>query len=75
MLALHPKEQDVVIDLTGDNDEDPELKHALELSMASEQGPSLVPSDRAPDPNWAVVPSNVGHASIPKKYHFIVLRL
>ena len=60
-LAYHPKDQDVVIDLTGDQDEDPELKHALQLSMETEQQKTTFgPSDRAPSPSWAVVPSNVG---------------
>lgn len=47
-----------VIDLTKD-DEDKELSRAIAESM-KEQGPTTFgPSNRAPDPNWAVVPSNV----------------
>ncbi|OCB89209.1 hypothetical protein A7U60_g3695 [Sanghuangporus baumii] len=50
-----------VIDLTADNDSD--LSRALQLSL--EQGQSqrmegnFRRTDRAPDPNWAMVPSNV----------------
>lgn len=46
-----------VIDLTGDED-DADLSRALKASL-EDQGPTFGPSDRAPDPNWAVVPSNV----------------
>ncbi|TFY81122.1 hypothetical protein EWM64_g2892 [Hericium alpestre] len=38
--------------------EDKDLRQALEASMQTESA-KLVPSDRAPDPNWAMVPSNV----------------
>jgi len=58
------------IDLTGD-DNDEEMKRALQLSMTMSNSVNAVaaasntqtaqfkPSDRAPDPNWAMVPSNV----------------
>ncbi|KAH8083351.1 hypothetical protein BXZ70DRAFT_958549 [Cristinia sonorae] len=45
-----------IIDLTGDNDED--ISRALAASLQDMES-TLRPSDRAPDPNWAVVPSNV----------------
>ncbi|THH02020.1 hypothetical protein EW026_g774 [Hermanssonia centrifuga] len=45
-----------IIDLTGD--EDDEMSRALKASL-EDQGPAFGPSNRAPDPNWAVVPSNV----------------
>ncbi|THH29499.1 hypothetical protein EUX98_g4690 [Antrodiella citrinella] len=44
-----------VIDLTGDGED--ALSRALELSLRDQ--PTFGPSDRAPDPSWAVVPSNV----------------
>lgn len=43
-----------VIDLTGDE----ELSQALQASL-NEANPNFGPSDRAPDPNWAMVSSNV----------------
>ncbi|KAF9011795.1 hypothetical protein BDQ17DRAFT_1420208 [Cyathus striatus] len=49
-----------VIDLTGDNDD--EFSRALQMSLTTapnEQEPKFGPSDRAPDPNWQMVPSNV----------------
>jgi hypothetical protein len=61
ILASKP-EKDTVIDLTGD-DGNVELKRALEASLSTSAYPppsQLRPSDRAPDPNWAMVPSNVG---------------
>ncbi|KAI9513480.1 hypothetical protein F5148DRAFT_1302495 [Russula earlei] len=55
-----------IIDLTGD-DERVELRRALHASLStSAYGPSASqfgPSDRAPDPNWAMVPSNVEQPS------------
>lgn len=57
-LVHRAKDQDAVIDLTGEHDEDPELKRALQLSMEGEREPVFRQSDRAPDLNWAVVPSN-----------------
>jgi hypothetical protein len=61
ILASKP-ERDTVIDLTGD-DGNAELKRALEASLSTSAYPpsssQLRPSDRAPDPNWAMVPSNV----------------
>ncbi|KAK7444509.1 hypothetical protein VKT23_015188 [Stygiomarasmius scandens] len=62
------------IDLTGD-DNDEEMKRALQLSMTMSDSVNAVaaasntqtaqfkPSDRAPDPNWAMVPSNVATQS------------
>lgn len=55
-VASKPEKESPVIDLTGD--EDQELSRALQASM-EDQGPKFGPSSRAPDPNWAVVPSNV----------------
>ncbi|KAL5497943.1 hypothetical protein ACEPAH_2874 [Sanghuangporus vaninii] len=50
-----------VIDLTADNDSD--LSRALQLSLEQEQSQRMEgnfrQTDRAPDPNWAMVPSNV----------------
>ncbi len=60
ILASKP-ERDNVIDLTGD-DESVELKRALEVSLFTSAYPpssQFRPSNRAPDPNWAMVPSNV----------------
>ncbi|KAH9035003.1 hypothetical protein EDB85DRAFT_1945300 [Lactarius pseudohatsudake] len=61
-----PERDKSVIDLTGD-DENSELRRALEASLSpSAYGPStsqLRPSERAPDPNWAMVPSNVEQPS------------
>jgi hypothetical protein len=45
-----------LIDLTTDDDED--LSRALKASL-QDQGSTFGPSERAPDPNWAMVPSNV----------------
>ncbi|KAG1752094.1 hypothetical protein EDB19DRAFT_1903493 [Suillus lakei] len=46
------------IDLTGDDDS--ELSRALKASLetASQEGPMFGPSERPPDANWAMVPSN-----------------
>ena len=60
MLASKP-ERDAVIDLTED-DGSVELKRALEASLSTaayQSSSQFRPSDRAPDPNWAMVPSNV----------------
>ncbi|KAI0718526.1 hypothetical protein C8T65DRAFT_638279 [Cerioporus squamosus] len=46
-----------VIDLTKDDDE--ELARALRASLEDQGTTQFGPSERAPDPNWAVVPSNV----------------
>ncbi|PCH34125.1 hypothetical protein WOLCODRAFT_113208 [Wolfiporia cocos MD-104 SS10] len=55
-----------VIDLTAD--EDTELSRALQASL-EDQGPAYTPtfgpSNRAPDPNWAVVPSNATSLQVP----------
>ena len=45
------------IDLTGD-DESEDLKRAMAMSL-EDTAPTFGPSNRAPDPNWAMVPSNV----------------
>ncbi|KAL1939454.1 hypothetical protein VTO73DRAFT_10010 [Trametes versicolor] len=45
-----------VIDLTKDDGDD-ELARALKASL-EDQSTSFAPSTRAPDPNWAMVPSN-----------------
>lgn len=57
-IASKPENSHSVIDLTAD-DEDKELSRALAASL-EDQAPHFGPSNRAPDPNWAVVPSNVG---------------
>ncbi|KAI8972449.1 hypothetical protein BD414DRAFT_560365 [Trametes punicea] len=46
-----------VIDLTKDDD-DNDLARALQASLEEHQAPTFGPSNRAPDPNWAMVPSN-----------------
>ncbi|KAG1903591.1 uncharacterized protein F5891DRAFT_77642 [Suillus fuscotomentosus] len=48
------------IDLTGDDDNNDELSRALKASLetASQEGPIFGPSERPPDANWAMVPSN-----------------
>lgn len=46
-----------MIDLTKDDGDD-ELARALKASL-EDQSTSFAPSTRAPDPNWAMVPSNV----------------
>jgi len=48
-----------VVDLTGEDEDDPQLRHAMELSMGSQTTPQFQRSDRAPDPNWQMVRSNV----------------
>jgi hypothetical protein len=66
LVASKPEKDKTVIDLTGDDER--ELRHAL-ASLASSQYESsasqLRPSERAPDPNWAMVPSNVCTISFP----------
>ena len=61
-IASKPERDKSIIDLTGD-EEKSELRRALEASLStSAYGPSTTqfrPSQRAPDPNWAMVPSNV----------------
>ncbi|KAG1743750.1 uncharacterized protein EDB91DRAFT_1247238 [Suillus paluster] len=48
------------IDLTGDDDHSDELSRALKASLetASQEAPKFGPSERPPDSNWAMVPSN-----------------
>jgi len=58
-IVQRAKDQDVVIDLTGEHEEDPELNRAIQLSMEGDREPVFRRSDRAPNPNWAVVPSNI----------------
>jgi len=74
-IVQRAKDQDVVIDLTGEHEEDPELNRAIQLSMEGDREPVFRRSDRAPNPNWAVVPSNVSSSLIPKKIPFTALRL
>jgi hypothetical protein len=46
-----------VIDLTNDDDD---ISRALQMSLETSQGETTFgPSDRAPDPAWQMVPSNV----------------
>jgi hypothetical protein len=67
LLASKPEREKSPIDLTGDDDNNAELRRALEASLAtasySQHAPQFGPSNRAPDPNWAMVPSNVGAIS------------
>ncbi|KAK0469256.1 uncharacterized protein EV420DRAFT_1493348 [Desarmillaria tabescens] len=51
--------QPTVIDLTGDDNE--EVNRAIRMSLNEEETPppKFGPSNRAPDPAWQVVPSNV----------------
>ncbi len=62
LVASKPERDNTMIDLTGD-DENSELRRALEESLSTAAyGPpasQFRPSQRAPDPNWAMVPSNV----------------
>ena len=66
LIASKPERDKDVIDLTGDDDG--ELRRALKASLTTAPyGPhasQFGPSDRAPDPNWAMVPSNVGTISV-----------
>ncbi|KZT72928.1 hypothetical protein DAEQUDRAFT_808891 [Daedalea quercina L-15889] len=57
-----PEQDATVIDLTAD-DEDKELSRALQASLEDTRT-HFGPSNRAPDPNWAVVPSNVATAGV-----------
>lgn len=55
-----------VIDLTKIDENDEDMAKALQLSLEeaqSSQSSNFKSSDRAPDPNWAMVPSNVSSAS------------
>jgi hypothetical protein len=62
LIASKPERDKSIIDLTGD-EENSELRRALVASLSpSAYGPDTTqfrPSQRAPDPNWAMVPSNV----------------
>jgi len=49
-----------VIDLTSDDDD---LSRALEASLQSQDGTKFGPSERAPNADWAMVPSNVSSLS------------
>lgn len=66
LVASKPERDKDVIDITGEDDS--ELRRALEASLTTAPyGPHVSqfgPSDRAPDPNWAMVPSNVGTISV-----------
>lgn len=54
------KDSDAIIDLTGDE----ELSQALQASL-NEPNPNFGPSNRAPDPQWAMVSSNVINQFLP----------
>lgn len=60
-VASKPERGSPAIDLTGDTEDD--LSRALAASL-EDQGPVFRPSDRAPDPAWAMVPSNVRYSGI-----------
>jgi len=70
LIASKPERDKDVIDLTADtgDDDSSELRRALKASLdTAPYGPhasQFGPSDRAPDPNWAMVPSNVGTISV-----------
>ncbi|KAI0753245.1 hypothetical protein C8Q80DRAFT_1304918 [Daedaleopsis nitida] len=53
-----PEKPSPVIDLTADDD-DAELARAMAASLEDQNATTFGPSTRAPDPNWAMVPSNV----------------
>jgi hypothetical protein len=55
-LPEHKAPPSSVIDLTTDDDE---LSRALEASLLPQNNTKFGPSDRAPNPDWAMVPSNV----------------
>lgn len=52
----HQASRSEVIDLTSDDDE---LSQAMKASTNPDNESKFGPSDRAPNPNWAIVPSNV----------------
>lgn len=54
------------INLTGDEHHNDELSRALKASLetVSQEGPQFGPSERPPDANWAMVPSNVGPSAL-----------
>jgi hypothetical protein len=54
-----PGKNSPVIDLTADEPNDSDLTRALKASLEPQNCTQFGPSERAPDPNWAVVPSNV----------------
>ncbi|OJA16555.1 hypothetical protein AZE42_00636 [Rhizopogon vesiculosus] len=56
------------IDLTGDDND--EFSRALRASLetASNEGPKFGPSERPPDANWAMVPSNQNKAAADDQY-------
>jgi len=69
LIASKPERDKDVIDLTADpGDDDSELRRALKASLNTapygQHASQFGPSDRAPDPNWAMVPSNVGTFSV-----------
>jgi|ERR1700722_3346610 len=55
-----------VIDLTSD-DHDDELSRALEASLLPQSMTTFGPSDRAPHPDWAIVPSNASVCPLSSK--------
>ena len=64
LAKIASRPEDNVIDLTGDDDS--ELAKAMAASLQDNQeGASTTfgPSNRAPDPNWAMVSSNVNVSS------------
>ncbi|TFK53221.1 hypothetical protein OE88DRAFT_1657130 [Heliocybe sulcata] len=54
--ASRPEKEKDVIDLTGD--EESQMTEALRMSLETNQEQTFGPSNRAPDPSWAMVPSN-----------------
>jgi hypothetical protein len=58
-----PGKNSPVIDLTAEEDSD-DLSRALKASLETQSNLKFGPSQRAPDPNWAVVPSNACLSSI-----------
>lgn len=61
-----PQKTTDIIDLTADlGENDGELARALQMSLEQEQpSQTFQPSNRAPDPNWAMVPSNVCQSNL-----------
>ena len=53
---------------------DSDFNRALQMSLETNQNPNFRKTDRAPDPNWAVVPSNVS-GPIPTLWTFFICGL
>jgi hypothetical protein len=51
--------QSSVIDLTADESNDDDISRAVEASLQSNTNTTFGPSNRSPNPYWALVPTNV----------------